>query len=424
MPSDRNADPDERRKQDVRLPCRTGSAMRSLRAALAVLVVATLAPGARATTYDVGLSSPNVTYVATIPVDAGLATGARLLGKHLYVAGSKSFSIYDVSNPTLPALLSVTPVGFNFPSEDVDTNGAILVINDEQGPVGELQVWDVRDKARPVRIGTLANTRDHTFSCVLGCRWAYGSRGSIVDLRDPAKPRLAGTWGSLPRGTDGFDVTEVRPGVILTSSRTMRLLDARRNPAKPTVLRTGTTPDNRLIHSNRWPNQGFDKFFLVQGETPFSARCTDKSGAIMAWDAKTFKIAGEYRVANGTLADGDPPAGPTGCTAMWFQHHPSFRNGGLVASAFFEHGVRFLNVERTGKITEVGYYTPAAGSTIASYWITDEIVYAVDLEKGIDILRFDKSAAPAKAPARRPGPSKIQFATRPRALWCQVPLGG
>ena len=396
--------------------------MRSLRTALAALVVAAFTPAAQATTYDVGLTSPNVSYLGTIPLDAGLATGARLVGKHLYVAGSKSFSIYDVSDPTLPKPLSVTPVGFNFPSEDVDTNGSILVVNDEQGPVGELQVWDVRDKAKPVKLAALANTRDHTFSCVLGCKWAYGSRGSIIDLRDPARPRLAGTWGSLPRGTDGFDVTEVRPGIILTSSRTMRLLDARSNPANPTLIRTGTTPDNRLIHSNRWPRLGRDKFFLVQGETPFSGRCTANSGAIMAWNAKTFTIAGEYRVTNGVLADGNPPAGATGCTAMWFQHHPSFKDGGLVASAFFEHGVRFLDVARNGRITEVGYYTPAAGSTIASYWITKDIVYALDLEKGIDILRFSRTAPPAKAPARRYTP-RIVFATPgSRALWCQVPV--
>ncbi|HVF04494.1 MAG TPA: hypothetical protein VNA20_06630 [Frankiaceae bacterium] len=405
--------------------------MRTFRTALAAVVLAAVAPAATPTatatrTDDVGLASSNVTYQKTIPVDAGLATGARLHGKYLYVAGSKAFSIYDVSDPLNPALQSVTPVGFNFPSEDVDTNGAILLLNDEQGAVGELQVWDVRDKKLPTRLATLPNIRDHTFTCVHGCRWAYGSRGSIVDLRVPAKPRLAGSWGSIARN-DGFDVTEVSPGLILTSTRTLRLLDARKNPLKPKVLRTGGTRDNRLIHSNRWPRQGRDKFFLVQGETPFSGRCTENSGAIMAWDAKKMRMAGEYRIGNGTWADGKPAAGPTGCTAMWFQQHPSFRDGGLIASAFFEHGVRFLNVAKSGAISEVGYYMPAAGSTIASYWITPDVVYAIDLEKGIDILSFDGSKPPAQAPARPPAASvttTIRFAApayRDR-VWCQLPL--
>jgi hypothetical protein len=76
---------------------------------------------------------------------------------------------------------------------------------------------------------------------------------------------------------------------------------------------------------------------------------------------------------------------------MWFQEHPDFASGGLVASAFFEHGTRFLEVDRKGKIAEVGYFMPAAGETIATYWITDEIVYAIDISRGIDILQFDRT---------------------------------
>ena len=399
--------------------------MRAGRLALSLSLLALPAP-AVSSTADASpvLTSPNVTYVASVPLDAGAATGARLIGKHLYVSGSKSFSIYDVSDPELPVPLSVTPVGLNFPSEDVDTNGKILLVNDEQLAAGTLQVYDVRDKTKPSLLATLQNMRDHTFTCVLGCTWAYGSRGSIVDLRDPAKPAFAGRWGSLPTN-DGFDVTEVSPGVILTSSRTVRLLDARRNPAKPKVLKKGTTRDNRLIHSNRWPRGGKDRFFLVQGETPFSGRCTANSGAIMTWDARSFRLVDEFRVVNGVGADGNPPAGAAGCTAMWFQPHPSFRDGGLVAAGFFEHGVRFLDVDKRGQISEVGYYAPAVGATIAAYWITPEIVYAVDLEKGIDILRYDRAAPAGRAPVvpRAPVATTIVFALPgSNRLWCQAPL--
>lgn len=395
--------------------------MRAVTVALAVATLAVSAPVSTARPEDV-VTSPNVTFVATIPLDAGAATGARLLGTTLYVSGSKSFSIYDVSDPALPKPLSVTPVGFNFPAEDVDTNGKILLLNDEQGALGTLQVYDVSDKTAPKQIASLPNLRDHTFTCVLKCAYAYGSRGTIVDLRKPAAPRVAGSWGSLPKN-DGFDVTEVSPGMILTASRTIRLLDARKTPTRPKVVKTGTTGDNRLIHSNRWPRQGRDKFFLVQGETPFSGVCDRDSGAIMTWDAKTFRKVDEFRVSNGTFVDGSPAAGAAGCTAMWFQQHPTFKDGGLVAAGFFEHGVRFLDVDRKGGIEEVGYYAPVAGATIAAYWITPEIVYAVDIEKGIDILRYDRKAAPAKAPVRPPvkAPRKIEFAPAGRrTVWCQL----
>jgi len=31
---------------------------------------------------------------------------------------------------------------------------------------------------------------------------------------------------------------------------------------------------------------------------------------------------------------------------------------------------------------------PAAGNTIATYWITNRIVYSFDVQRGLDILEF------------------------------------
>ena len=344
-----------------------------------------------------GFASDNVTYVTTVPFEAGAAlTGARLVGDYLYVAGARSFSIYDVSDPLAPALRSVTPTGPNFPNEDVDTNGSILLVSDQQVR-GNLEVWDVENKDAPTLVGELIGVRDHTFTCVLRCRYAYGANGTIIDLREPANPTRIGAWGQQS-GNDGFDTTEVSPGRILTASRTIYLLDGRKDPVHPTIVAQGGTSDNRLIHSLRWPNRGTDRFFLVQGETPASTTCDEISGAFMTWDTRgyrkthSFRLLDEYRVANGTIVDGSPPANVLGCTAMWFQEHPSFDDGGLVASAFFDHGTRFLDVSAKGKISELGYFLPAGGQTIATYWITDEIVYAIDTTRGIDILTFDRNA--------------------------------
>jgi hypothetical protein len=365
---------------------------RHLLAALTLVVALIGLPSAGAGPAT-GIASSNVEFITTIPFDAGLATGARQVGNFLYVAGAKSFTIYDVSEPEAPKLQSITPIGFQFANEDVDTNGKVLLLSDDTGQK-KLHVWDVRDKKSPVELAVMENMPDHTFSCVLNCRWAYGARGSIVDLRKPSKPNLAGNWypGMFPGY--GFDVTEVAPGLILTATRDIRFLDARRNPADPKLLAQGYTRDDRLIHSLLWPRNAKDKFFIVQGETPFSGTCNEESGAFMTWDASrwrkthTFKMIDEFRVRNGTFTDGNPPAGATGCTDMWFEHHPRFHNGGLVASSFFEHGTRFLSVDGRGRIEEVGHFMPAGGSSIASYWIDDRIVYSIDITRGIDILRF------------------------------------
>lgn len=359
----------------------------------AVTLLLATAPIAGAAPTAGGLASDNVSYVTTVPFEAGAAlTGARLVGDYLYVAGARSFSIYDVSDPEAPVLESVVATGPQFPNEDVDTNGKILLISDQQVQA-TLQIWNVEDKEDPVLLATMDNMRDHTFTCVLGCRYAYGAGGSIVDLRKPAKPRYVGNW-SIFGPQNGFDTTEVSPGMVLTATPSIQLLDGRKDPTRPVTVAQGINPDNRLIHSVRWPNGGRERFFLVQGETPFSQRCEPDSGAFMTWDTRnykrmgTFRMADEYRVVNGTVTDGSPPANAAGCTTMWFQEHPDYRNGGLVAAAFFDHGTRFLEVARDGEISERGYFLPIGGETIATYWITDEIVYAIDITRGIDILRY------------------------------------
>ncbi|HEV3473301.1 MAG TPA: hypothetical protein VG408_08905 [Actinomycetota bacterium] len=358
-------------------------------AVLGILAVPTVAPAAPSAG---GLASDNVTYITTIPFDAGGATGARLYGKHLYVAGARGFSIYDVSDPLAPSLLSYTPSAA-FPAEDVDTNGEILLFQDQTVRNG-LFVYDVENKAAPQQVAEVTDLNDHTFTCVFDCRWAYGAGGVIVDLRDPAAPEKVGYWSNNTPGF-GFDTTEVSPGMVLTASRVMYLLDGRKDPADPNVVASGTTDDNRLIHSVRWPNKGKDDFILVQGETPLSRTCNDRSGAFMTWDASrwrkthTFSLIDEFRVVNGTMTDGNPPANVLGCTNLWFQEHPTFDNGGIVAAAFFEHGVRFLKVSGRGEISQVGYFTPLGGETTATYWLNDEIVYSIDLTRGIDILRFE-----------------------------------
>lgn len=339
-----------------------------------------------------GFTSGELEYVGLLPFDAGGASGARLVGRYLYVAGAKSLSIYDVSNATTPVRVSTTPTTA-FPNEDVDTNGKVLLMADQQLR-STLHVWDVSDKSAPREIATLSGVRDHTFSCVLRCKWAYGAGGSIVDLRDASRPKLAGDWGGGMAGGRAFDVTEVSPGIVLSASQPMFLLDARRNPVRPKQLALGSTMDNRILHSNRWPRLGKDKFILVQGESPFSQTCKETSGAFMTWDAtkwrrtKTITLVDQFRFHNGTFVDGSPPANRTGCTVMWFQEHRTFHNGGLVAAAAFDHGTRMLRVNGRGKIRETGWFLPYVGSYIATYWVTDRVLYAVDLEKGIDILRY------------------------------------
>jgi hypothetical protein len=368
-----------------------------------------------------GLASDGVEYVGFVPFEQSTSTGLTIRGKFMYTTSWKNISTYDISDPTSPVLLDQLPVGFLFENEDVAVapDQSFLLFS-ESLPGNNLRVYDIEDKSNIQEIAVLRGSGDHTTSCILQCTYAYGSDGSITDLRDPANPKPIAQAGdpndwhkkiNLLGG--GHDVTEVKPGFIIVSP-----LDAPplyvdvRNPAQPKLLASGNGPVVRgergyLWHSGEWPNGAQDRWLLMQGEENFQEQCReDVQGPLATFDTrgwqqtKTFKLADTFKVDNGTYTDGSPAANGLGCSAHWFEEHESFKNGGLFVAGYYEHGTRFLKVAQdTGKISEVDFFLPAGGSTSAAYWVNEEIVYSADYTRGIDILRY----APIPGPRVRLG---------------------
>jgi hypothetical protein len=365
---------------------------------VAPLLLAGLAPAHSAPSQG-GFASDNVEYVGYVPFEVGTATGASIIGKFMYVTSWKSFSIYDISDPTAPERLSTTPFGFKFENENVASNGKILIFSEEL-PQNVLHIWDVEDKSNPVEIATLPGAGGHTQTCILKCKYLYGSEGYIVDIRNPSKPKLMKeNWIQLTGLQGGaHDVEEFKNGFLITSpiSDAFQVLDVR-NPLKPKVIARGPHPDpsNWLFHSGKWPNQGKDKFVLMQGEMNANPQCNETTGPFQTWStknwkkSKTMQLVDTFRVQNGTYADGSPAVNGLGCSAHWFDEHRTFDDGGLVAVGYYEHGTRFLDVSSKGKIKEKGWFLPHAGSTSAAYWVTDKLVYSVDYTRGIDILKYN-----------------------------------
>jgi hypothetical protein len=352
-----------------------------------------------------GFATPNVEWLANVPLHADGA-GARIVGHNLYAADSRSFTIYDISAPETPVPLSVTPLPEvpYFAQEDLETNGKILVLGqgkDTGNATDLLWIYDVSNKALPRLVTAYKGASSHTVSCVLDCRWLYNSNGQIVDLRTPSAPKVVGDWRTAGVRS-GHDVTEVAPGLVVTSSNPVLYLDARRDPAHPRLLAKGGTKDGRFVHANLWPNKGTDRYLLVGGETG-PGGCADKdAGAFMTWDTSTwrktgtFKLVDEWRAPDTLPNQGGFPTS-TYCT-HWFTPRPGYRNGGLVAEGWYEHGTRFLRVSPKGRISEVGWFIPAGTTASAAYWVTKDLLYVVDYNRGLDILRFHDT--PGSFPVR------------------------
>ena len=360
-----------------------------------------------------GFSSDNIEWVTTVPLAMGYAEGGRKVGDYFYVpVNLQGLYIFDVSQPESPRFTGRLPMPAWWENEDVATNGKIALLSELSYPftyMGQqehtlMHVVDVSNKSTPTIMATIPGGGDHTYECLYRCRWAYGSvGGGIYDLRDPSQPvMLEERWtDALPPQTFVHDVTEVRPGVVLTASSPMFLLDVR-NIRKPRILATGI-PSTNSGHNVTWPNSGKDRLILTATEYPHEV-CPqewneDNDAAFQTWDASrwktthTFTIRDAYRVESGNYSDGNPLlSGYYGCSAHWFQEHPSFRNGGLVAASFYGHGVKLLEVGGDGSIEEAGYFLGHGANSSAAYWISDDIVYSVDMHRGIDVLRVTPDA--------------------------------
>lgn len=357
-----------------------------------------------------GVTSDNVEFIRHVPL-AQDGVGGRLVGDYFYANDQNKVMIFDVaSNPENPTLTGfvLMPQEWLFSREDLDGNERLIVVPNTvtasadgtpRPGTNALYIIDVEDKSNPSIIAVLPGAGSHTSSCVLDCRYVYNSNGQIIDIRNPANPVLLDSkWGDGKPVSDAHDVEEIAPGIVLTASNPMMLLDARKNPAKPKLLAISPIfPNISVMHSARWANDGKDRFFVAGSEANFVVRCgAETNGHLMTIDASNWKktrtlgpIIDRHYETNGTYVDGRPAANQGGCSSHWLELHPTFRNGGVVAHSRFEHGVRIMRISKSGKISEDGFFMPWAGMSGAAYWVTNRIIYSLDYNRGLDIIRYN-----------------------------------
>jgi hypothetical protein len=392
--------------------------MRILRAIPLALALA-LAAAAPAAAQD-AVMSDNVDYLGSIKQDVGLTTGAKVIGVRMFVTSGKNISIYDISDPAKPVSLGGMTTNVAWENEEVPTNGKVLAVASDFYSVGVpecvaagaatgcVQLFDVRDPASIKQVGVVP-IANHTAECVLDCQYLYGRAGTIIDARgvlDGQPPTVAGNWIDelAAQGVNEescHHIREIRPGVLLTACQPFAAISVNAedggSPEHPKVLYTGEAA--KFVHSARWPRSGSDKFLLIGGEENFTGRCERNNSEFSTYDAsrvlsgRSTQFEGPVDqvppAGNGVYADGKPVAGALGCSVHWFQEHASFRNGGLVAISEYEGGVRFLQVSKTGEITEQGYFLSLGSSSSSPKWAgKDDVLYSIDYQRGIDILRW------------------------------------
>ena len=404
----------------------------SLRAALAAALTLSAAGTAAAQVPTLpaagdAFMSPNVSYLGSLKQDVGLTTGAKVIKSsqpgepdRLFVTSGKNISIYNINDPGNPVQMGTLKTNVAWENEEVPTNGKVLAVASDFYSVGVpecvqqmavrgcVQIFDVRDPSNIHQVGFVP-IANHTAECALDCSYLYGRAGTIIDIRgvlDGKAPTVIGDWHKAleaqgVKENSCHHIRELSPGILLTACQPFAVVSILEkdggSPASPRVLYTGAS--SRFVHSARWPRDGQDRWLLIGGENNFTARCENNQSTFATYDAsgvlsgesKQFEgPISEVAPTNGVYADGHAPAGELGCSVHWFQEHPSFHNGGLVALSEYENGVRFLQVHPDGKIEEQGYFVSLGSSSSSPKWAPDgKTVYSIDYHRGIDILRWN-----------------------------------
>jgi hypothetical protein len=427
-------------------------------------------------------STDNVEYLGRFPEHWGTA-GGRLVGDRYYLTDPRGVYVYDVSTPESPSLLGAiglyqttanSGLGTALAQEEPDTDGNILLVDGSPTPFGTagLQVVDVSDPASMAIIGSL-NVTDHTWTCISlpgdargpgraiarertaqrgapraaealaektgnGCAYAYGRTGHIIDLTDPTNPvNLDHTWRErVDHGTRGnagdlytHDMTEIRPGLVMTAGRTNILMDTS-DPANPIELARVEQPGRFSTlgyHSVEWANEGRDPFVVFGTEiAPAPAGpsalentagtdCRGENSVIETWDAseivagleayeqgasveEAFGDAEFHRIDTfdagdrGIFLQGQAPGHVLYC-AHWMRLHPDFDAGGLMAVSYYDRGTRFVEIADDGTMSEVGWITAAESYSGSPRWASDEVVYISDYRRGFEIVRLTGETA-------------------------------
>lgn len=379
--------------------------------ALAVALAASVAPARAVPPILAGaFATDNVDFVANLP-DVP-AVGAKIVGDLMYVTTTLGLRIYDIS------LGIPVPVGAlqlpHFENEQVDTNGKVLLIAADHffGFPSVVYVIDVSIPQAPLVRSVVSVRNAHTATCIQDCRWAWTTGGDVIDLADLGAARSVGrgapgghnvsvdaagwAWSD---GSAAFDVNEGAYTIDNIFTPTMMAsapLDGfgwhnsmrpDADLADPALLGDAAIDPGEVV-------LGTDENWLAAG----NGLCTNDGPFITSWmhgNAPPYRVE---RLDTFTIGRGMPPdakpAGYLACSSHWFDERDD-----VVADAWYEQGVRFLDVSNPREIRQIGYFMPVVTEAWAAYYheVTEGplpglYVYVTDYERGIDVLRFTGKA--------------------------------
>lgn len=400
-----------------------GLTARTARIVLAALLAIGIVPMRAQASLPI-LASGNLSVVAVVP-DAG-SVGGRIVGDTLYTTSASGLRIYDLAAMDgIPLLRGVVPVSI-YQNEDLDVAGGVALLASDYlvGAPTLLTVVDVSDPLVAIPSVTIRVPEAHTASCIQLCRYAWlgGGRGQIhvVDLGDVAAPRVI---GAFPVPGSVHDVQVDADGLAWVSTGAgLFVFRPGADPLAPTLVTAleneapGAFENDFILH-NSLRTADRTVFVVEEDWDPLSNDLCANDGAFQSGqileDARgglTVRALDRFTIGRGDLGDDDRlPGAPVSCSAHYFD----VRADGIAAVAWYEQGVRILDVSAPSVIREIGYAI-GGGETISAL-LHDDLVYAFDTVHDLVVLRLD--GGPEQATLEGPVVTRAPASGAPDPQW-------
>ncbi|MEZ5666553.1 MAG: hypothetical protein R3F55_03785 [Alphaproteobacteria bacterium] len=346
-------------------------------------------------------------------------------GSILYVGHMRhpsGTSVYDVSDPARPRLLSRIELPEGWHSHKVRVKDGVMVVNHERlGQAnaefgGGLAIYDVANPAEPKPITKWMTAGKGVHRYDFDGRYAYisptvegyvGNIAMILDLADPARPEEVGRWwipGQWEAGGEAYPWHDwvpprchhpLRVGNRLYVSywhHGFFILDIE-DMARPRAIAARNTsgsfphPTHTCLKMPM-PLKGRDIMLVADEDVaklypsaPAFTWVYDITNELDPISIATFQVPG-------LDADGSPQPAMTGC------HQPSEVLSGttVVPFAWFAQGLRLVDFADPFAPREVGCYEPdppAGFERSSSNDVTLDargLIYLIDRQNGVDII--------------------------------------
>jgi hypothetical protein len=250
-------------------------------------------------------------------------------------------------------------------------------------------IFDLTDLTHPVELDSdpgVPGTQPFP-SPTAGHKWNFDTAGfgthtgfdgsAIFDVSEPTDPRLVTTTGAAGRGADP-DFPGFNDFIHHNSFR----------------------PNARAFQPGAAPSFANGNVLLVTEEDYEQVDCS-QAGSFQAWhvrrlDGSPDAIVPLDKVELADLGSFPVPAYAF-CSAHWFDYHPS----GIVAVGYYGGGLQLVDARDPSDLEPFGHATWGASEVWDAYWApvynkagvrtsrSTDLVYTVDLVRGLDVYRVD-----------------------------------